>query len=191
MKRRIVVIGIIVGLVFGAGLLVGNVGTAGTAGAAAGVEAEAPEGYLEYTENDYFEIYYPGNFSVDTEIDEFMEIVYFYRFVDDRFNPNVNVVVEKGVDLTIDEYLEANLENLDYQFPDFELEQEPESFEVDGYDGKKIVYQVDAEEGLINFEQILITTGDNAFVITYANLVEYVEENREAFENLVENFVIR
>ena len=185
MKRKIIVFGLIVGLIFGAGLLAGDAATAVAA------EAEAPEGYLEYTENEYFTAYYPGNFSVDTEIDEFMEIVYFYRFVDDRFNPNVNVVVEKGVDLTIDEYLEANLENLDYQFPDFELEQEPESFEVDGYDGKKIVYQIDAEEGLINFEQILITTGDNAFVITYANLVEYVEENREAFENLVENFVIR
>ena len=185
MKRRIVVIGIIVGLVFGVGLLAGGAGVAGVA------EAEALEGYLEYTENDYFEIYYPGNFTVDTEMDEFIEIVYFYQVVDDRFNPNVNVVVEKGVDLAIDEYLEANLENLDYQFPDFELEQEPESYEVDSYDGKKIVYQVDADVGLINFEQILITTGDNAFVITYANLVEYAEENREAFENMVENFVIR
>jgi len=185
MKRKIVVIGIIVGLVFGAGLLTGDAGTA------VAEEAEAPKGYLEYTENDYFEIYYPGNFSVDTEVDEFMEIVYFYQVVDDRFNPNINVVVEKGVDLEIEEYLEANLDNLEFQFSDFELEQEPESFEVDGYDGKKIIYQVDAEEGLINFEQILITTGENAFVITYANLVEYKEDNREEFEKMVENFVIR
>ena len=155
------------------------------------VQAEAPEGYLEYTENEYFTAYYPGDFSVDTEIDDFMEIVYFYRFVEDRFNPNVNVVVEKGVDLELDEYLEANLDNLDFQFSDFELEGEPEAVKVGGYDGKMIIYEVEGEAGLHYFEQILLTTGDNAFVITYANLSDYAEEDRDVYENLVENFEVR
>lgn len=163
--------------------------TAGSAGAEnflINPEETPDEEFITYDEHPDYIVEAPATWMIDDQ-DLPRYIVFARRDPGSDFADNLNIIREEGVQMSAQEYYEANLNLLQEFMADFELIEEGES-ELDGHEAYEMIYH--GQENL-KFHQLLTVFEGRGYVLTFTSTEEEFNDYRDILERMIDSFTFR
>lgn len=84
---------------------------------------------------------------------------------DDNFYPNINFIIEKGINLELRQYVDANITGLPNAFPTFRLIRRNNFRTENNVAGEKILYTITSNGILIRMAQYIIPGRNGVYMI--------------------------
>jgi len=150
----------------------------------------APPAYAEDIEdinfNKYeaedFTIHYPDSWELQTEEDQHGKIAVFSEVPGGY--PNINIVQQWDVDMTLSEYVDFNLAEME-GFEGFELKKNEER-KLNETEAQEMEFIHDEMYTTLRQRQIILIDEDDAFVLTHTDMEESFADNIDVFQHITE-----
>lgn len=134
-------------------------------------------------ESDDFTIHYPDDWELQTEEDQHGKIVIFSKVLGGY--PNMNIIQEWDVEMSLSEYIDFNLEELQ-DFEGFELKTNEEA-KLDSVNARMLEYIHDEMYTTLRQRQFLTVHEGDAYVLTYTDMAGNFSDDINLFNHIVEN----
>jgi eukaryotic-like serine/threonine-protein kinase len=137
-----------------------------------------------------FTIEYPAGWTAEEVTDQSGVVVTIFarRSARDGFAENVNVLLEQlPPNVTLEQYTQANVTNLDRAFPDAMVIEEGDR-NVGPYAGHWIHYEAEQQGRRVSLLQAWLVDGERAFVLSYTGEGDDFEEYRPDAEAILQSF---
>lgn len=159
----------------------------------AGENISDPTGPQHYTNTQHgFKLAYSPEWEVKNEQDEIVAVMLMAKLLDDlddKFNENVNIIVQnvEVKDLQLDQYTEKNIDDIKSTI-DGVLITDKKDLKIGGHPAKMIVFTGNYGDAKLKWAQTYMVKGSYGYIFTFTDTPEDYDNHKKYYEEILNSF---